>query len=496
MDMARVRDLIEALVESQPILAEDSTFLRRALVVGGVNSLISPVHLESFFTRYGAVMATVLLRDAARGERIGMLVFFAESDCLEAAESEAARPGAYRTISRVDDEILHNSVELVKDAADQQSRRSSTAEAFRRMVPWRYLEADAQEDINLRCLLLRMGARSTATPGYLYGVARSELAASGRACAVVAYYSSRMAMVVFDESRDIERCGSRSAELVAFHLGLYDSGLFPLVADGAGGHGVVTRDLLPLFCLSPDFLGRVVLLRGPGIAELDAGEACRRVEELHPVEALLVHRGDRLAVVVVRSRGDARALMAESGEFWRRACGPHPITAQLIDDPSPAFMPRPLLYPEVVNLAVARAHRRMDRCTLDDLHGLGRGLVELESLRPSSSVRQGNLARRGFILLGLHQDMTEDYLMQYFGDVESCVVYMAKRAALVIFSTPEAAARALRTPMADGRSRDTPRDDQVVDYLLLLQYTMLRVDDPLAHEDAQPLIPANYVLPP
>jgi hypothetical protein len=106
MDMARVRDLIEALLESQPILAEDSTFLRRALVVGGVNSLISPVHLESFFTRYGAVMATVLLRDAARGERIGMLVFFAESDCLEAAESEAARPGAYRTISRVQTPLL------------------------------------------------------------------------------------------------------------------------------------------------------------------------------------------------------------------------------------------------------------------------------------------------------------------------------------------------------------------------------------------------------
>jgi hypothetical protein len=59
------------------------------------------------------------------------------------------------------------------------------------MVPWRYLKADAQEDINLRCLLLRMGARSTATPGDLYGVARSALAATGRACAVVAYYSSR-----------------------------------------------------------------------------------------------------------------------------------------------------------------------------------------------------------------------------------------------------------------------------------------------------------------
>uniref|UniRef100_A0A0E0AN07 RRM domain-containing protein n=1 Tax=Oryza glumipatula TaxID=40148 RepID=A0A0E0AN07_9ORYZ len=389
MDSAILRHLIEALLERQPILGEDSTFLRRALVFKGVTSIISPVHLESFFTRYGAVMATVLLRDAVRCERVGMLVFSAEIDCLCAAVMEAARPGAYRTISMVDDEILHNSVELVKDAADQQSRRSSTAEAFRRMVPWRYLEADAQEDINLRCLLLRMGARSTATPGYLYGVARSELAASGRACAVVAYYSSRMAMVVFDESRDIERCGSRSAELVAFHLGLYDSGLFPLVADGAGGHGVVTRDLLPLFCLSPDFLGRVVLLRGPGIA----------------------------------------------GSQFRNPASP------------------------------------------------GRGLVELESLRPSSSVRQGNLARRGFILLGLHQDMTEDYLMQYFGDVESCVVYMAKRAALVIFSTPEAAARALRTPMADGRSRDTPRDDQVV-------------DDPLAHEDAQPLIPANYVLPP
>uniref|UniRef100_A0A0E0EEQ3 RRM domain-containing protein n=1 Tax=Oryza meridionalis TaxID=40149 RepID=A0A0E0EEQ3_9ORYZ len=119
----------------------------------------------------------------------------------------------------------------------------------------------------------------------------------------------------------------------------------------------------------------------------------------------------------------------------------------------------------------------MDRCTLDDLHGLGQGLVELESLRPSSSVRQGNLARRGFILLGLHQDVTEDYLMQYFGDVESCVVYMARRAALVIFSTPEAAARALMTPLANGRSRLTPRDDQVVDYLLLLQYTMLRIPE-------------------
>uniref|UniRef100_A0A0E0QBJ7 Uncharacterized protein n=1 Tax=Oryza rufipogon TaxID=4529 RepID=A0A0E0QBJ7_ORYRU len=408
MDSAILRHLIEALLERQPILGEDSTFLRRALVFGGVASIISPVHLESFFTRYGVVIATVLLRDATRCERVGMLVFSAESDCLYAAEMEAARPGAYLMISRilrrdfmskfsvflvliselasadecscfsrfvhvlilsvpVDDEILHNSVNLVKDAADQQSQRCSTAEAFRRMVPWRYLKADAQEDINLRCLLLRMGARSTATPGDLYGVASHSCLPTQQACvtndfttpvfsvlpphsscdgavfkrtsplldptamaswrlptrkgvlpvtgdrylgfypirgqplgrAILISYQkmafesaplkkmansskspSREAMVVFDESRDMERCGSRSAELVAFHLGLYDSGLFPLVADGAGGHGVVTRDLLPLFCLSPDFLGRVALLRGPGIAELDAGEVCSRVEEL------------------------------------------------------------------------------------------------------------------------------------------------------------------------------------------------------------------------
>uniref|UniRef100_A0A0E0I4C5 Uncharacterized protein n=1 Tax=Oryza nivara TaxID=4536 RepID=A0A0E0I4C5_ORYNI len=409
MDSAILRHLIEALLERQPILGEDSTFLRRALVFGGVASIISPVHLESFFTRYGVVIATVLLRDATRCERVGMLVFSAESDCLYAAEMEAARPGAYLMISRilrrdfmskfsvflvliselasadecscfsrfvhvlilsvpVDDEILHNSVNLVKDAADQQSQRCSTAEAFRRMVPWRYLKADAQEDINLRCLLLRMGARSTATPGDLYGVASHSCLPTQQACvtndfttpvfsvlpphsscdgavfkrtsplldptamaswrlptrkgvlpvtgdryldfypirgqplgrAILISYQkmafesaplkkmansskspNREAMVVFDESRDMERCGSRSAELVAFHLGLYDSGLFPLVADGAGGHGVVTRDLLPLFCLSPDFLGRVVLLRGPGIAELDAGECSTIPLDVH-----------------------------------------------------------------------------------------------------------------------------------------------------------------------------------------------------------------------
>ncbi|BAT02746.1 Os07g0627200 [Oryza sativa Japonica Group] len=182
MDSAILRHLIEALLERQPILGEDSTFLRRALVFGGVASIISPVHLESFFTRYGVVIATVLLRDATRCERVGMLVFSAESDCLYAAEMEAARPGAYLMISRVDDEILHNSVNLVKDAADQQSQRCSTAEAFRRMVPWRYLKADAQEDINLRCLLLRMGARSTATPGDLYGVASHSCLPTQQAC--------------------------------------------------------------------------------------------------------------------------------------------------------------------------------------------------------------------------------------------------------------------------------------------------------------------------
>uniref|UniRef100_A0A0E0AN08 RRM domain-containing protein n=1 Tax=Oryza glumipatula TaxID=40148 RepID=A0A0E0AN08_9ORYZ len=386
--MARVRDLIEALLESQPILAEDSTFLRRALVVGGVNSLILPVHLESFFTRYGAVMATVLLRDAARGERIGMLVFFSESDCLEAAESEAARPGAYRTISRVDDEILHNSVELVKDAADQQSRRSSTAEAFRRM-------ADAQEDIQLRCLLLRTWPRSTATPSHLYGVARTTLRATGRVCAVVVYRSRSMAMVVFDESRGIERCGSRETQLFDMHLALHDAGLYPLVADRGGGHGAAMRDLLPPFCRSPEFLGRIVVLRGPGVASLDAGEVCRRVEELHhPVEALLVHRADRLAVVVLRSRDDARALMSESGEFWRRACGPQPITTQLIGAPSPPFFPRQGLFPAVVQLATAHIHAMMLPWPRDSYLQFGRRLVELESLRTPSFVRGGNLPQR------------------------------------------------------------------------------------------------------
>lgn len=106
MDSAILRHLIEALLERQPILGEDSTFLRRALVFGGVASIISPVHLESFFTRYGVVIATVLLRDATRCERVGMLVFSAESDCLYAAEMEAARPGAYLMISRVQPPLL------------------------------------------------------------------------------------------------------------------------------------------------------------------------------------------------------------------------------------------------------------------------------------------------------------------------------------------------------------------------------------------------------
>ncbi|KAF0906860.1 hypothetical protein E2562_013254 [Oryza meyeriana var. granulata] len=119
-----------------------------------------------------------------------------------------------------------------------------------------------------------------------------------------------MAMEVFDNSRGIELCGRWSTELFAFHLGLYDSGLFPLIADGA----VVMRDLLPLFCSSPEFLGHIVVLRGPGIAERDAGEVCCWIEERHPVDALLVHRAERLAVVVLRSREDAHALTAESGE--------------------------------------------------------------------------------------------------------------------------------------------------------------------------------------
>ncbi|KAF0906861.1 hypothetical protein E2562_013255 [Oryza meyeriana var. granulata] len=78
MDRARMRDLIEALLERQPILAGDPTFLRRALVVEGVETIISPRVLEWFFEQHGEVLATVLLRDAARGERVGMLVGTAE----------------------------------------------------------------------------------------------------------------------------------------------------------------------------------------------------------------------------------------------------------------------------------------------------------------------------------------------------------------------------------------------------------------------------------
>lgn len=202
-------------------------------------------------------------------------------------------------------------------------------------------------------------------------------------------------MVVFDESRGIERCGSRETQLFDMHLALHDAGLYPLVADRGGGHGAAMRDLLPPFCRSPEFLGRIVVLRGPGVASLDAGEVCRRVEELHhPVEALLVHRADRLAVVVLRSRDDARALMSESGEFWRRACGPQPITTQLIGAPSPPFFPRQGLFPAVVQLATAHIHAMMLPWPRDSYLQFGRRLVELESLRTPSFVRGGNLPQR------------------------------------------------------------------------------------------------------
>ncbi|XP_015695050.1 uncharacterized protein LOC102721468 [Oryza brachyantha] len=386
MDRARVRDLVEALLVRQPILENDPTFLRRALVVEGVSFTVSPVRLDSLLGGYGDVMATVLVRDAARRRRAGMLVFSEESDCLNAAEAEAeeaaARQGIYQRISRVDEEILQDSEQLLKDAVEQQSRRSSTAEAFRLMISRRYLEVDDQEDLHLRCLLLRMGEASTETPSHMYGVATNTLRGTGVARALVVYRSRRMAMVVFDDSGGIE------------HLARYDSGLFPLVADGAVGHGTaVVRDLLPLFCRSPEFLGRVVLLQEPGNARRDAGDLCHRIEASHTVEALMVHRAERIAVVVLRSGADARALMTESDQFWTLTCGRRPVTT-LVGVPSQPFSPRQGLFPEAVNLAVAHIHARMLECSGDDPLGLGRGLVELESLRAPSFVRGGKLAQR------------------------------------------------------------------------------------------------------
>ncbi|XP_015695053.1 uncharacterized protein LOC107304620 [Oryza brachyantha] len=363
MASLRVPDLIAAILERQPILAFDRTFLRRALIVEGVSTIIPPRFLEMLFGLHGDVTAAVLLRDHHRHERIGMVVFATDRDLLFAVDAAAQADGrtSYRSISMIRDHVLRDSENVVNAAVEQRRIRSSTAEAFRRTIPQRYVDADVRGDLPLRCLLLRMTEGNTAmeTPGHLYAVARTTLRATGRARALAISRTARVAVVVFDDTRGIERCGDWCLDLMGLGLSLYDSGLFPLGAYAAGGQGVAVLDLIPRFCRSPEFPGSVVVLRGPGIGERDAGETCQCIEQRHPVEALLAHRAEQAVVVVLSSRDGADALAAESGEFWRRAFGTQLITAQVIGAPSPPSTPPPLPSPDEANSAPG-PHPRQD----------------------------------------------------------------------------------------------------------------------------------------
>ncbi|KAG0545932.1 hypothetical protein BDA96_02G404000 [Sorghum bicolor] len=309
-----MRDLIAVLMNTvAPQVLEDPHFLERCLLLDGVPASVSPCDLIQSIL---GVQTAVLVRDSQTGFRIGLLVFFDAIDSA-AATIQTPREGLYATCTPAtwhDEEVSRS---YILDGVADEFVRRCTARMLRSLLPSQYILADEDGEFHLRCVLIGAGRSPISEGAYgLCDLAWKVLFARGYVVAAIVHRDRQAGVLVYDDTESTELVARRAPHLLKKRgLQLFDSSLFPLLADPADRDATLLRRLLPQCVIDDDesYRRRVLLFTGLDTQKLDAADLAHflrfETDLVHTVEAVIIHRSEGLIVVVLGSSEDTMYLL-------------------------------------------------------------------------------------------------------------------------------------------------------------------------------------------
>jgi len=355
---------------------------------------------------------------------------------------------------------------ILDGVADEFARRC-TARVFRSLLPPQYILADEDGEFHLRCVLIGAG-RSTISEG-AYGLcdlAWKVLFTRGYVVAAIVHRDRQAGVLVYDDTESTELVARRAPLLLNKRgLQLFDSSLFPLLADAADRDASLVRRLLPQCVMGDDesYRRRVLLFTGLDTQKLDAADLAHflqfETDLVHTVEAVIIHRSEGLIVVVLGSSEDTICLLQTPEETWIRFFGQKPGFASVFgfesasSDISPEqqsdrmgarYWMDTAAFQRVRDWMSDQERRLSDGDTFRIVHCLIRSCT----LESPDSILRGGFPERSLLLSGVVEGTSCFDLsvrLSAFGDLYN-VALDKSGLALAVFRCWHSAARLLREP--------------------------------------------------
>ncbi|CAL5084195.1 unnamed protein product [Urochloa decumbens] len=466
-----MRNLIAALHAVAPAVLEDPQFLDRSVLVDGITPSTSPRDLSESFGLLDVERA-VLVHDGQTGFRVRLVVFFDVADSAIAMRL-APSSGFYATCVPA---TSHGDPErYILDASANQDSRRLTAQIFRSLIPSQYLLDDEATELHMRCVFVRAVAGSPGTypAGGAYGlccVARDTLLARGYLSAVITCCDRGAGVLVYDDSETTELLSRRAPRLLyQFGLQMYESSVFPFLARPGDRDAPLMMRQLPPYISEDHYRCRVLLMTGLGTQHRDAAEVAYAVQhrldliyEGHEVEAVIIHRSEGVAVVVLGSSEDMEVMLQEPPTTWVLAFGqevglvnlfgcPRPSQASVTDTSPHQLSPRGCYSADLLDYARELFTSELKRCSDNDIRQIVSCLIGLCALAQPDAVWRRDFSDRALLLSGIDLDTScSDLLsaLSSYGVLEDNMVFCSeRRMALAVFSSWIGASRLLLEPL-------------------------------------------------
>ncbi|CAN6226200.1 unnamed protein product [Urochloa humidicola] len=463
-----MRNLIAALYTVAPAVVRDPRFLDRSILVDGIAPSTSPRDLSESFGILDMQRA-VLVRDGQTGFRVGLVVFSDIADRVTAM-SLAPRSGFYASCVPA---TSHGDPErYILDATIDQDLRRPTAEIFGSLIPLQYLLDDEAMEFHMRCVFVR-AAVGTSPAGGAYGLcrmARDTLLARGYLSAVITCCDRGVGVLVYDDSETTELLSRRAPRLLyRFGLQMYESSVFPFLAHPGDRDAPLMMRQLPPYILEDHYRCRVLLMTGLGTQHRDAAEIAYAVQyrldliyEGHEVQAVIIHRCEGVAVVVLGSSEDMEIMLQEPPSTWVLAFGqevglvnlfgclsPSQASVTVTDTSPHQLSPRGWYTAEVLQYATELFTHELKRCGDHDIRQIVSCLIRLCALVRPDAVWRQDFSDRALLLSGIGLDTSRSELssaLSSYGVLDDMVFCSERRMTLAVFNSWIGASRLLREP--------------------------------------------------
>ncbi|KAM3364595.1 hypothetical protein ACQJBY_014755 [Aegilops geniculata] len=232
-------------------------------------------------------------------------------------------------------------------------------------------------------------------------------------------------------------------------------------AAAAAGEELGVGGMIPPFFTRPEYMGRIVQMRGLDTQHCDAREVASSIhgQDDGDLEALIIYRQQGLVIAVFGTTQGARLQALESADYWISTFG-RKVTCELVCDPAlftgpPAPAPpdellpvRAAPYPGMHPTAIQAVHDLYEEerkvCAPDDVHAIAGVLLKFAALSQPDLLRLSSFPDRAVLLLGIHPARNWDYLvpaMSTYGGLEELVLCPPSSAALVIFKSWSSASK-------------------------------------------------------